>query len=152
MENILKLYNPTFQQRVNYLIYSLSNTNKLMDEVACEIDDINLSSAISGLASESCRYISELFVECKRFGLSINVKENSSIPFADALENSNYSYGFSWLVEKSAKEIEAAYQTVLNEPHPFIHLKELMSHQFTSLKSSFSKLKLLSTTSMSSNI
>ncbi len=152
MENIFKSYNPSFQQRVNYLINSLIYVKNAMDEVACEIDDINLSSALSGIASESCRYISELSSECKKFGLPVNINDYTLIPSFEEYNNSSFNAGLSCVVEKNELEIEQAYSTLLNEPHPFIHLKELMNHQFDSLKSAFSKIKLLSGSRFSSNI
>lgn len=146
MEFTTSAYNPTFQQRVKILINSLSFVKTAMDEVSCEIDDINLSSALSGIASDSCRYISEIFIECKKFGMPINnINDRTLIPSFDEYNNSTFNSGLSYVVERNESEIEKAYSTILNEPHPFIHLKDLMNHQFISLKSSFSKLKLLST-------
>ena len=152
MENITNTYNPSFQQRVNYLINSLTFVRTAMDEVSCEIDDYNLSSALSAIASDSCRYISEIFIECKRFGMPININDNTAIPSFLDYDNSSFNAGLSSLVEKNEFEIEKAYSTLLNEPYPFLHLKELMNHQFISLKSAFSKLKILSTSRIASNI
>lgn len=145
MEIIGNSYNPSFQQRVNLLINSLSFVKTEMDEVSCEVDDSNLRGALSGIASDSCRYISELFVECKKFGMPIIINDHTEIPSFSEYDNRSFYGTLSFFVEKNEFEIEKAYSTLLNEPHPFIHLKELMNHQFISLKSAFSKLKLLST-------
>lgn len=152
MESILNSYNPSFQQRVNYLIHSLNYVKNVMDEVACEIDDLNLSRALSGIASESCRYISELSYECKKFGLPVSINDFTLVSTFDEYNNSNFNSGLSYVVEKNEVELELAYATLLNEPHPFIHLKELLKYQFESLKSAFSKIKLLSTSRLTSDI
>lgn len=144
MENLMNTYNPTFHQKVNYLINSLTNIKNVMDEVACEIDDLNLKSALSGIASESCRYISELFIECNKFGLPVKKNDFTLIP---AFEDYNFSLSpkeeLLYIFEKNENKLSIAYANLLEEPHPFIHLKELVNYQFLSLKSAFSKLKLL---------
>lgn len=137
---MLPLYQPSFQQKINYLLNSLTNIQKEMDDVACEVDDINLSSAISGIASESCRYISELFSECKRFGLNVNTTVSD---YFEDNQDMIYTGKLNYIVESNETKLEQAYNIILDEPHPFIHLKQIMGLQLNSLKSAFSKLKLL---------
>lgn len=143
MENLMNTYNPTFQQKVNYLINSLTNIKNVMDEVAFEIDDVILKSALTGIASETRRYISELFVECNRFGLPIKKDDFSMIPDFDEYNISSPKEELLYIFENNEVSISMAYSNLLEEPHPFIHLKELVNYQYLSLKSAFSKLKLL---------
>ncbi|HEX4851125.1 MAG TPA: hypothetical protein VFV08_09980 [Puia sp.] len=137
-------------EKLNKVLVALQGAKKVYEETALSTENKQLRYTMLGLAQESKQYVNELKSHIQILDGEIshpagNVEMNYS-GFSDKKEWEITSEKNKLdLCTHSEKSIVQAYSELLNEPHLYENIREMIRYQLRGMLQSFSKLRLLST-------
>ncbi|PWT72709.1 MAG: hypothetical protein C5B59_15235 [Bacteroidetes bacterium] len=137
-------------EKLNRVLIALYGAKEICEKTALTVENRQLRYTILGLAQESKQYANEL-----KSHLQILEGEISGMDSHAEMNYSGQSNKMDWeitseknkldLCTHNEKMIVQAYSELLNEPHLYENIREMIRYQLRGLLQSFSKLKLLST-------
>jgi hypothetical protein len=152
MQNLMITLSKTLQIKLKRLASFLLQVNKGFDNIAEEIEDTNLKTALQALSVESCQYAKEINNELLHLEISVPVDFKSNqmwkeIEISITDEQCSMAKGgeIAALCESCEIYFTKLYKETLEEFFPEDKLKDIITYQLYAIQLAFMKIKLLNT-------
>lgn len=137
-------------EKMNQILVALHGAKKIYEETALTVENQQLRYTILGLAQESKQYANELKSHIQILeGEISNAGANAEINYTGISNKKDWEITSEKNkldpCTRSEKMIVHAYSELLNEPHLYENIREMIRYQLRGMLQSFSKLRLLST-------
>lgn len=149
MQNLMVTINSTLQNKLKRLVSFLLQVNKGFDDIAEEIDNVNLKTAIQALAVESNQYAKEISNELLYFNIPLpadytdQMWKEIEIDITDnecSLVKGGEIAAFCQTCEMHFNKL---YEEALQEFFPYKNLKDIITYQLYATQCAFMKIRLL---------
>ena len=149
MQNLMVPADSTLQNKLKRLVSFLIQVNKGFDDIAEEIDNANLKTAIKALAVESNQYASEISNELLHFNISLpadytdQMWKEIEIDISDSECSLAKGGEIAALCQSCELHFSKLYQEALEEFFPYKNLKDIITYQLYATQCAFMKIRLL---------
>jgi hypothetical protein len=148
MQHVSDTINYTLKDKLQKLVSFLRQVNRELDDIAEEIDNVNLKTAMITAAVESKQYAKEICYQLQQLNISIAVDYKDQIwqqVEDDINQDGSVEQGgeIATLCTDCEKYFSKLYEDVLAEYFPYKKLKEIISFQLYAARCSFMRIRLL---------
>lgn len=152
MQNLMITLNKTLQAKLKRLSSFLLQVHKGFENIAEEIENANLKTALQALSVESCQYAKEINNELLHLNIPVATDFNTNqlwkeIEISITDEHCSLAKGgeIAALCETCETYFSKLYKETLEEFFPEEKLKDIITYQLYALQLAFMKIKLLNT-------
>lgn len=149
MQNLMVNIDYTLQNKLKRLVSFLLQVNKGFDDIAEEIDNNNLKTAIQALAVESNQYAKEISNELLYFNVALpadytdQMWKEIEIDITDNESSLVKGGEIAALCQTCETHFNKLYEEALQEFFPYKNLKDIITYQLYATQCAFMKIRLL---------
>lgn len=149
MQNLMVNIDSTLQNKLKRLVSFLLQVNKGFDDIAEEIDNTNLKTAIQALAVESNQYAKEISNELLHFNVALppdytdQMWKEIEIDITDNESCLVKGGEIAALCQTCEMHFNKLYEEALQEFFPYKNLKDIITYQLYATQCAFMKIRLL---------
>ncbi|MEJ8844082.1 hypothetical protein WG954_16945 [Lacibacter sp. H375] len=149
MQHLMLSINKSLQIKLKRLVTFLNQVHKEFEDVAEEIDNNNLKTALQALAVESCQYASEINNELMHFHISLQADYTDQAwkEIEKSITDDERSLTEGGEIAAICKNCESRfnklYEEALAEFIPDKNLQDMITYQLYATRLAFKKIMLL---------
>ncbi len=147
----MDIINKMLLDKLYALVSFLKKSKTDFEQVADEVDDSPLRTALNGLSVESNFFAGELKQQLKTLGVHLDYADAGKFFFQEEeVEEAGNGTEILSICTNNENKILKAYNDLIVESIPYQNLKEIMIYQMNALKYAFMKVRALNVARFSS--